>query len=152
MSCITLSATERHLRRKRLVADDGAVVMLDLPSARMLVDGEQLEAVDGSIVTVHAAVEPLLEVRGRDARHLNALAWQIGNRHLTAQIEAERILIERDRVIADMLSGLGAQLAEVQEPFHPEGGAYGDHSHSHSHSHSRSHSHRHSHTHGHHHG
>jgi urease accessory protein len=31
-----------------------------------------------------------MEVRGRDARHLLALAWQIGNRHLAAEITRKR--------------------------------------------------------------
>ena len=40
--------------------------------------------------------------------HLAELAWHIGNRHLAAAIEAERILILRDHVIRAMLEGLGA--------------------------------------------
>lgn len=138
---ITLDSEARHRRRVRMTTDGGTEFLLDLPKAVLLNDGAGLALSDGRIVRVCAAAEPLLEVRGRDARHLNALAWQIGNRHLAAQIEADRILIAQDRVIAQMLVGLGAEVRDVKEPFSPEGGAYGDHAHSHSHGHSHDHHH-----------
>ena len=93
---------------------------------------------------VTAAAEPLLQVTAATPRDLLRLAWHLGNRHLPAQIEPERILIRPDHVIADMLAGLGAVVKDVSEPFDPEGGAYSGHDHS-SHDHS---DHRHS---GHHH-
>ncbi|MEM1364436.1 MAG: urease accessory protein UreE [Pseudomonadota bacterium] len=133
---ITLDQAGRHRRRRVMTSDTGLSFLLDLPTARLLHDGDGLRLSDGRLIEVRAAAEPLMEIRGTSPRHLNALAWQIGNRHLTAQIEDDRILIERDLVIANMLAGLGAKLRDVEEPFHPEGGAYGDHSHSHSHSHS----------------
>jgi urease accessory protein len=55
---------------------------------------------------------------------LSRLAWHLGNRHLPAQLEAERILIREDHVIAAMLEGLGARLRRVHEAFMPELGAY----------------------------
>jgi urease accessory protein len=68
--------------------------------------------------------EDLLEVRGRDSAHLTQLAWHIGNRHLEAQIEAKRILIRPDHVIAQMLVGQGAVVSKTREVFSPEHGAY----------------------------
>jgi len=142
---ITLDETARHRRRVKMVADNGVAFLLDLPEARLLRHGDGLVLNDGRIFEVRAEPEPLIEVCGRDPRHLLALAWQIGNRHLAAQIEPDRILIRRDHVIADMLAGLGATLAEVSEPFDPEGGAYGDAhtSHLHSHHHDQGHGHSH---------
>ena len=69
---------------------------------------------------------------------LPRIAWHIGNRHTPCQIESDRLLIQRDHVIADMLRRIGAEVIEVIEPFTPEGGAYGHgrtHGHDHSHSH-----------------
>ena len=74
------------------------------------------------------------DIRPRDSQHLIELAWHLGNRHLAAQIELERILIQRDHVIRDMLISLGATVTEVIEPFQPVRGAYhshGGHSHGH---------------------
>ena len=62
----------------------------------------------------------LLEVKGRDPLHLTVLAWHLGNRHLAAQIEPDRIVIRHDPVIAHMLEHQGAQVRQVHEPFDPE--------------------------------
>ncbi len=78
-----------------------------------------------------AAEEPLIEITGPD---LPRLAWHIGNRHMPCQIEPDRLLIQRDHVIRDMLEKLGATLRNVSERFTPEGGAYG-HGRTHSHAH-----------------
>jgi len=122
---ITLDYDGRHRRRIVLTADHGARFLLDLPQSRILPGGAALKLEDGSLIQVIAQHEPLLEVRAADTPALLRLAWHIGNRHLTAQVEESRILIRRDRVIADMLRGQGATVAEVIEPFDPEGGAYG---------------------------
>jgi urease accessory protein len=115
---VLLEAGERHLRRKLLKLQSGGEVLVDLEKTQMLESGDCLMLEDG-----------LLEVRGRDARHLTALAWHIGNRHLEAQIEVDRILIRRDHVIATMLEQLGATVTDVSEPFSPEHGAYRGHGH-----------------------
>ena len=136
---ITLDETARHRRRVKMVSDGGIEFLLDLPEARLLRHGEGLELSDGRVIEVRAEPESLLEVRGRDTQHLLALAWQIGNRHLAAQIEPDRILIRHDSVIKDMLLGLGATISETSAPFDPEGGAYGDPHRSHHHDHGHSH-------------
>ena len=126
----------------------GLAFLLDLPKAIALRQGDGLVLDDGRIVAVQAAPEPLLEVRTADPHHLLRLAWHLGNRHLPAQIEAERILIRPDHVIADMLRGLGAEVRQVSEPFDPEGGAYSGDGHSgHDHSHHTHSGHDHSHHH-----
>ncbi len=121
---VTLAYDDRHRRRLRLVSDGGEAFMLDLPQTRLLEEGDGLALSDGAWLEVKAASEALLEVKGRDAEHLARLAWHIGNRHLPAQIEAQRLLIRDDHVIAAMLRGLGAALRPVREPFRPEHGAY----------------------------
>lgn len=131
---VVLAWEDRWRRRGRLVTEGGAPIMLDLPEARELCDGDALLLQDGRHVAVRAASEPLTEVRGGDAAHLARLAWHLGNRHLPVQIEAERLLIRRDHVLEDMLARLGARLAPVEAAFRPEGGAYG-HGRTHAHAH-----------------
>lgn len=117
-----------------MVSDGGIEFLLDLPEAKLLRHGEGLVLDDGRVIEVRAEPEQLLEIRGRNEQHLLALTWQIGNRHLAAQIEPDRILIRYDHVIKNMLTDLGATVVEITEPFAPEGGAYGDqHGHSHDH-------------------
>jgi urease accessory protein len=75
-------------------------------------------------VQIIASDEELFEIKARDQTHLTQLAWHIGNRHLEAQIEATRILIRSDYVIAKLLEQLGATVTLVHETFTPENGAY----------------------------
>ena len=124
---VTLDAQTRHMRRKLITLESGEELLVDFPLARMVRDGEYLMLEDGRAIQVKAAPEELIEISGRDSTHLTLLAWHIGNRHLDAQIEATRILIRRDHVIALMLEQLGASLILVKEPFSPEHGAYHGH-------------------------
>jgi urease accessory protein len=130
---VVLTHDERHLRRKLLHMADDDMVMLDLKEPVVLEHGDLLVLEGGGFVEVIAAEEPLIEITARDPVHQTELAWHIGNRHLAAQIEDKRILIERDHVIRTMLEGLGATVRDVSEPFHPVHGAYHAHGHNHGH-------------------
>jgi urease accessory protein len=140
---VTLDYDARHRRRIAITADHGVQCLLDLPQAMLLHHGDGMKLEDGRIVEILARPEPLLAVRAGDAAGLLRLAWHLGNRHLAAQIEPDRILIRRDHVIADMLQRLGAVVDAVEAPFDPEGGAYGGASSAHAHSHDSDHGHGH---------
>ncbi|MGA9251029.1 MAG: urease accessory protein UreE [Roseobacter sp.] len=133
---VSLDYDARFMRRKVLTTRAGAQILVDLPRTTSLAHGDALRTTTGVLVQIVAAPEPLLQITGDD---LSRIAWHIGNRHTPCQIEKGRLLIQHDHVMADMLARIGAQVAEVHEPFTPEGGAYG---------HGRTHGHDHSHTHG----
>ncbi len=119
---IALDYEARFLRRKRLQTGCGLAFFVDLAETVSVNDGDAFELSDGLIVAVRAAPEPLHTVSGDN---LARFAWHIGNRHTPCQIEASRLLIRRDPVLADMLRRLGAELSDIDAPFTPEGGAYG---------------------------
>lgn len=124
---ITLQHDERRLRRKLLVSQQGAEVLVDFPQTVTLDANSGLQLEDGRVLGVLAAEELLYDVRGTDTAHLVRLAWHIGNRHTSAQLEDHRILIKRDHVLKTMLEGLGATVTSVSEPFFAEHGAYHSH-------------------------
>ncbi|MBZ9881912.1 urease accessory protein UreE [Mesorhizobium sp. CA10] len=130
---------ERHLRRRAIETAAGEKVLVDLPEPMALNNGDRLVLEDGRQLEIVAAPEEVYDIRARDAVHLTELAWHIGNRHLAAAIEADRILILRDHVIKAMLEGLGATVNEVSQPFSPVRGAYSGHDHGHSHDHDHDH-------------
>lgn len=134
-AAVVLEHDERHLRRKVLTLENGEKVLIDLPEPVVLEHGDRLVLDDGRSVEIIAANEKLYEVRAGARTPLIHLAWHLGNRHLPAQIEMDRILIRRDHVIADMLIGLGATIADTTEPFQPVYGAYHHHGHAHGHDH-----------------
>lgn len=122
-----LQHDERHLRRRAIKLVDGQKILVDLPETVVLTAGDALVIEGGGIVEIAAAGEPLYEVRSQDTVHVTELAWHIGNRHLAAAIEANRILILRDHVIKAMLEGLGAHVEEIVAEFNPVRGAYSGH-------------------------
>lgn len=136
---VTLTYDARFLRRKVLTTAQGERFLVDLPHTTSLNHGDAFELTDGRLIEVIAAAEDLLEITGDD---LTRLAWHIGNRHTPCQIEATRLVIQRDHVIRDMLRQIGAGVREITEPFVPEGGAYG-HGRTHGHDHSATHGHDH---------
>ena len=162
---VALDYDQRLLRRKRL-STSGADVLVDLPEATSLDDGDALVLEGGGQVAVQAAPEPLIEVR---AENLPRIAWHIGNRHAPCEILPDALRLRRDKVLARMLEQLGAEVREISAPFRPEGGAYGHgrtfghdhahfhgdetghvdgHDHAHTHDHTHTHTHQHTHTHG----
>jgi urease accessory protein len=144
---VVLAHDQRHVRRKLLHMQHDDVVMLDLKEPVQLAHGDLLLTETGETIEVIAAEEALYEVTPKNRLHLVELAWHLGNRHLPAQIEEARILILRDHVIRDMLTGLGASVREISEPFHPVRGAYHGSGHGHGHSHGHDHGHHHHHDH-----
>lgn len=118
---VTLTHDERSLRRRRLVTAHGEGFLVDLPGTVRVEHGDAFDLGDGRLVEVIAAEERLVEARGPD---LARLAWHVGNRHCPCQVEPGRLLIPHDPVLRAMLLGLGAEVRDVSEPFHPEGGAY----------------------------
>src|SRR6516162_4708547 len=95
---------------------------------------DRLVLEDGAIVRVTGKAEPLLEIAAAGPHELARLAWHIGNRHTEVQVVGDRLRIRRDRVLEEMLRGLGARLTAIEAPFDPEHGAYG-HANNHDHEH-----------------
>ena len=121
---VVLDYEGRHRRRILIRGAGGHEVLLDLEVAHHLRDGAGLELPGGRVMRVVAALEKLLAVRAPDRLALTRLAWHLGNRHLAASIEPDRILIRADHVIAEMVRGLGGSVEPVEAPFDPESGAY----------------------------
>jgi urease accessory protein len=149
---VVLTYDDRLIRRKRLICASGRALMVDLAQTVSLDEASVLVTAEGPLIGVVAADEDLLAVTGPVAQ----LAWHIGNRHTPCEITEDRIVIRAERVMAEMLSGLGATVTPFRGPFRPGGGAYG-HGRTMGHSHgpaagkapwAQGHDHPHSHSHG----
>ncbi|MGI4950675.1 MAG: urease accessory protein UreE [Janthinobacterium lividum] len=129
---VLIDFDRRHRRRIQLVTEGGGEVLLDLPQAVRLRDGDGLQT-EGGIVRVVARPEPLLDIHAHDAAGLVRIAWHLGNRHLPVQMLGDHIRIRADHVIAEMVRGLGGHVREIDAPFDPEAGAYAGGGHHHHH-------------------
>ena len=127
---VALDAHERHRRRIVLTAEGGTGLLLDLPQATALHDGDGLVFDGGATITVVARPERWWKSRCRTPPPWRASPGISASRHTEVQVVGERLRIRRDRVLEDMLSGLGSRLTPVEAPFEPERGAY-EHEHNH---------------------
>src|ERR1700751_5710414 len=105
---VTLDFDGRHRRRIRLSTDQGEDVLLDLPRAVAMEEGDGLRLDNGRGAEGRAAVEPLLEIRHEDREKLLRIAWHLGNRHLPTELQDSALRIRLDHVIENMLHGFGA--------------------------------------------
>src|SRR5580693_8789207 len=96
---VVLDANERHRRRVVLTAECGTTLLLDLPHAITLRDGDGLVLDDGAVVRVIGKPEPLYEIAAANACELARLAWHLGNRHADVQVIGDRLRIRRDHVL-----------------------------------------------------
>ncbi|OIQ74204.1 urease accessory protein UreE [mine drainage metagenome] len=117
----------------------------------MVRGGDVLVAQDGSLLKVIAAPQAVLKItycpnHGTPFDLIRA-AYHLGNRHVPIELKPDHLKIEPDHVLADMLRAMHLIVAEVNEPFEPENGAYatgghlGGHHHGHEHDHDHSHDH-----------
>ncbi len=155
---ITLDWDTRQKSRFDATDSSGRQLGVFLPRGTVVRGGDVLVAEDGSLVRVEAAPQSVLRITAC-AEHgspfdLMRAAYHLGNRHVPIELKPDHLKIEPDHVLADLLRAMHMMVTEVQEPFEPEGGAYGDnammgHDHGHGHSHGHDHAHDHTHDHGH---
>ena len=119
---ITLTYDQRFIRRKKLVSDSNFGFLVNLSETVSLKKNDGFLLDNGSIILIKSAEEELLEIT---SNNLMKITWHIGNRHIPCQIENERLLIQVDKVIENLIIKLGGHVKKVKEEFNPEGGAYG---------------------------
>jgi urease accessory protein len=112
---ITLTYHDRFIRRKKLF-------LVNLPETVSLKENSSFVLENGSFILIKYAKEPLLEIV---SENLTKIVWHIGNRHIPCQIELDRLLIQEDKVIEELIIKLGGKIKKIHEEFCPEGGAYG---------------------------
>jgi urease accessory protein len=125
-----LTFDARCRSRLLLTLENGEQAALIVDRGRILRNAERVRIADGREVEIVAAPESLLEARSPDPLLIAKAAYHLGNRHVAVQLMPGRLRILADHVLAQMLTGLGLAVNEIQAPFEPEGGAYG-HRHAH---------------------
>jgi urease accessory protein len=138
-------------QKSRFDATDsaGRALAVILPRGSVVRGGDVLVAEDGSLVVVKAAPQAVMVVR-HCAEHgspfdLLRAAYHLGNRHVQLELQPDRLLLERDHVLADMLKHMHLLVSDEQLPFEPEAGAYGAGGHAQGHEHHHGHDHGHGH-------
>ncbi|MBC8058019.1 MAG: urease accessory protein UreE [Rhizobiales bacterium] len=130
-------------QKSRFDATDssGRALGVFLPRGTVVRGGDMLVAEDGTMIAVEAAAQPVMVVTAC-AEHgtpfdLLRAAYHLGNRHVQLELRADHLKFEPDHVLADMLRQMHLIVADANEAFEPEAGAYaaGGHAHDAHHGH-----------------
>jgi len=120
----------------------GRLLGVFLPRGQVVRGGDVLVAEDGSLVRVSAAPQPVLVVRPcpehGSAFDLQRAAYHLGNRHVQLELKPDRLQLEPDHVLADLLRQMHLIVSEELAAFEPEAGAYASGGHA-AHGHARAH-------------
>lgn len=122
---LELPFEQRQRSRLKAELQDGEDVAVFLPRGTILRDGMLLAASDGRVLMVRAAAEDVSSIGSDDPVLLARIAYHLGNRHVILQIGDGFLRYQHDRVLDDMVRGLGGRVEIECAPFEPEGGAYG---------------------------
>ncbi len=125
----------RQKSRFDAIDSQGRTLGVFLPRGTVVRGGDCLVAEDGSLIRVLAAPQSVLVVR-HCAEHGSAFdlaraAYHLGNRHVALDLRPDRLQLESDHVLADMLRSMHLIVSEEQQPFEPEAGAYAASGHAH---------------------
>jgi urease accessory protein len=125
---IELGWDERQKSRLDVSDSLGRSLGIFLTRGSVLRGGDALVAEDGSIISVLAAPQAVLVVQACPEHgspfDLLRAAYHLGNRHVPLELQPNRLLLEPDHVLADLLRAMHLIVTETQSPFEPESGAY----------------------------
>jgi urease accessory protein len=128
---LVLDYDRREKCRLRVRLASGEEAALFMVRGTVLRDGDLLTGPENKVVRVVAALEPTYAIRCADALTLVRCAYHLGNRHTPIAIAAGGLRIRVDKVLREMVEGLGGMVTEEDAPFEPEQGAYSGGGHHH---------------------
>lgn len=125
---LALDAHDRRRVRRRLVASDGTVLELALPTGSVLPVGQVLHADERRAYVVTAAAESTLVVRPRDLREAARAGHLIGNLHRDVDVlDDGRVVALHDDTLETRLRAAGFDVEREERAF--LGRAPGEHAH-----------------------
>ena len=101
---------------------DGRTLGVFLPRGTVVRGGDVLVAEDGSMIAVQAAGQPVMTVTACPSHgtplDLLRAAYHLGNRHVQLEVRTDRLQLEPDHVLADMLRQMDLIVTEqgVHQP------------------------------------
>nr|WP_174506750.1 urease accessory protein UreE [Acinetobacter sp. Marseille-Q1620] len=128
---VQLTFDTRQKSRFRATLQNGNDIGADLPRTGILRSGSYIATEQGEILRVDAKPEHLMQVTANTPFELLKAAYHLGNRHVPLMLTPTALYFEPDHVLAEMVTGLGLKVSEIDHPFEPESGAYAQHNHDH---------------------
>ncbi|MCR8659797.1 urease accessory protein UreE [Paenibacillus endoradicis] len=100
---VFLQSDDLVKRIQRVVTDHGKELGISLAHAKELVHGDVLYMDDHSLIVIHVLPDELLVIYPRTIKEMGEVAHSLGNRHLPAQFEGEKMLVQYDYLVEELL-------------------------------------------------
>lgn len=137
VAAVMLDWDTRQKSRFDTEDSQGRALGVFLPRGSVVRGNDVLVAEDGSLIKVIATPQPVMVIRSCSEHgspfDLMRAAYHLGNRHVQLELQPDRLQIEPDHVLAQMLRNMHLIVTEEMAPFEPEGGAYSGSGHGHAH-------------------
>jgi urease accessory protein len=126
---LTLALTAEERTRSRYVweVDNQYQIKMRLPRGTVLQDQDLLATEEGEIIEIIAKPEPVLTISSQDSLELLRVAYHLGNRHVSLEIQPSYLRLSPDSVLKEMIKQFNVTITEEIAKFKPEIGAYHSH-------------------------
>lgn len=93
-------------RIQRVVTDHGKELGIRLKDNRELIDGDVLYMDEKNMIVISVKEDDLLIIMPTSIQQMGEIAHQLGNRHLPAQFEDNKMLVQYDYLVEELLQQL----------------------------------------------
>ncbi|MGK7932852.1 MAG: urease accessory protein UreE [Microcystaceae cyanobacterium] len=124
---LTLTAEERTRSRYVWERESQYKIKFRLPRGTILKDHDLLATEDGEIIKITAKPEPVFTIKSPNSLELLRVAYHLGNRHISLELNPTYLRLSPDPVLKNMINRFDVTMVEEIAPFQPEIGAYHSH-------------------------
>ena len=122
---LTLSSDQRRILRGKRNSNCNQEIHLQLPREGKLNDGDILLTNHKNLyVQIIAQKEKLIEITAKTKLDLIKVAYHLGNRHQSLEINENVLLTKSDYIILELLKNFDVIFKKVEKKFFPEIGAF----------------------------
>ncbi|MFJ7826277.1 urease accessory protein UreE [Psychrobacillus sp. NPDC096623] len=104
---VFLESSDLVKRIQRVKTDHGREIGLRLSESRDLNAGDILYMDEKNIILIEVYPDDVIVIKPRNLNEMGTIAHQLGNRHLPAQFEEDKMLVQYDYLVEELLGELG---------------------------------------------
>ena len=104
---VYLESSDLVKRIQRVKTDHGREIGIRLSESRELNAGDVLYMDEKNIILIEVFPDDVIVIEPRNMNEMGTIAHQLGNRHLPAQFEEDKMLVQYDYLVEELLEKLG---------------------------------------------
>ncbi|OKL35414.1 urease accessory protein UreE [Domibacillus mangrovi] len=104
---VYLESSDLVKRIQRVKTDHGNEIGIRLSESRELNAGDVLYMDEKNIILIEVFPDDVIVIEPRNINEMGTIAHQLGNRHLPAQFEEDKMLVQYDYLVEELLEELG---------------------------------------------